>query len=227
VEKSDSRRELVWLGVFGAAFGYLEAAVVVYLRAIACPEGFSFPLKTIPPFILAAEVGREAATLAMLAAVASALGGPRLLKLSRFLFCFGLWDIFYYAGLKMLLGWPASLLTWDILFLIPVPWSAPVLAPALVAAYFAVAGGYGVAKRGRVRTYVWHWLLGVAGASGISISFLWNLGALTMGDAPGSYPWALFGAAFAALVAAFAAAFARTRSYNKDEGSPRNGKPEL
>jgi hypothetical protein len=211
MDKSESRRELVWLGVFGAAFGYLEAAVVVYLRAIAYPEGFYFPLKTIPPFILAAEVGREAATLAMLAAVALAVGGPRLLKLSRFLFCFGLWDIFYYAGLKVLLGWPMSLLTWDILFLIPVPWSAPVLAPALIAAFFVVAGAYGVARRGRVRTYIWHWLLGAAAAAGIVTTFVWNVGALRRGNPPGSYPWALFGAAFVAMVTAFAAVFARNR----------------
>ena len=215
MERSESRRELVWLGVFSVAFGYLEAAVVVYLRTIAYPEGFSFPLKTIPPLVLAAEVGREAATLVMLAAVALALGGPRLLRLSRFLFCFGLWDIFYYVGLKALLGWPASLLTWDILFLIPVPWSAPLLAPALVAAFFVGTGGYGVAKRGRVHASGWHWLLGAAGATGILITFVWNAGALGRGGPPGVYPWAIFGAAFAAVVAAFILAVARTRSYNK------------
>lgn len=205
------------------AFGYLEAAVVVYLRAIAYPEGFSFPIKTMSPIILGVEVGREAATLAMLAAVALALGGPRLLKLSRFLFCFGLWDIFYYVGLKILLDWPPSFLTWDILFLIPVPWSAPVLAPLLVAAYFGAAGGYGVAKRGLVRTYVWHWLLGAAGATGVLISFVWNMGALAIGGSPGSYPWALFVVAFAAMVAAFVAAVARNRSYDRGKASPRKG----
>lgn len=223
MEKSDRRRELVWLSVFGVAFGYLEAAVVVYLRTIAYPEGFSFPIKTMSPFILAVEVGREAATLAMLGAVALAITGPRLLKLSRFVFCFGLWDIFYYAGLKTLLGWPASFFTWDILFLIPVPWSAPVLAPALIAVFLAVAGGYGVAKRGLVRTYVWHWLLGAAGATGVLISFVWNMGALAIGGVPGSYPWALFGIAFAAMVAAFGAAVVRNRSHDRDKASPRKG----
>lgn len=212
----ERRREFVWLSVFGVAFGYLEAAVVVYLRTIAYPDGFSFPLKTMSPFILAVEVGREAATLAMLTAVALAMTGPRLLKLSRFLFCFGLWDVFYYVGLKTLLGWPASLLTWDILFLIPVPWSAPVLAPALVAAFLAVAGGYGVARRGLVRTYVWHWLLGAAGATAVLISFVWNMGALAIGGVPGSYPWVLFGIAFAAMVVAFAAAVVRNRRYDND-----------
>jgi hypothetical protein len=51
-----------------------------------------------------------------------------------------LWDIFYYVGLKTLLGWPPSLFTWDVLFLIPVPWSAPVLAPVAAAAYFVAVG---------------------------------------------------------------------------------------
>ena len=48
-----------------------------------------------------------------------------------FLFAFGVWDIFYYVALKVLIGWPASLLTWDLLFLIPVSWLSPVLAPVI------------------------------------------------------------------------------------------------
>jgi hypothetical protein len=214
-EKSGRGRELLWLGVFGAAFGYLEAAVVIYLRAIVYPHGFSFPLAPIPPVVLGAEVGREAATVAMLAAVALAPGGPRLLKFSRFLYAFGLWDVFYYGGLKALLGWPASFGTWDILFLIPVPWSAPVLAPALVAAFFVAAGAYGIARRGLVRAATWHWLLGAAGAAGILATFLWNAGACLKAGMPAGYPWVLFGAAFAALLAAAGAAFGRTERYRR------------
>ena len=203
-------RELLWLAVFGVAFGYLEGAVVVYLRTIAYAGGFSFPLEPIPPLILGTEIGREAATLAMLAAAALAPGGRALLKLARFLYCFGLWDIFYYVGLKTLLGWPPSLFTWDVLFLIPVPWSAPVLAPALVAVCFVAVGAYGIIRRGDVRTRLWQW--GVAGVSAALMlaTFFWNVGPCVSGARPYSYPWPLFGLGLAALAAAIAAALFET-----------------
>ncbi len=203
-------RELFWLAVFGIAFGYLESAVVVYLRTIGYAGGFSFPLKPIPPQILGAEVGREAATLAMLAAAALAPGGRALLKLARFLFCFGLWDVFYYVGLKVLLDWPPSLLTWDVLFLIPVPWSAPVLAPALVAVYLTVVGAYGIIKRGVVRTRRWQWGVAGGGAALLLASFFWNAGACAGGERPGPFPWTLFGAGLGALVVVFVAALRET-----------------
>src|SRR5208283_6132585 len=83
--------------------------------------------------LVGTEVVREAATLLMLGAVAAAVGGNFRQWLAFFLLAFGAWDISYYAFLKVLIDWTKSLLTWDVLFLIPVPWSAPVLAPALVA----------------------------------------------------------------------------------------------
>jgi hypothetical protein len=212
IARGGFERELFWLAVFGIAFGYLESAVVVYLRGLAYADGFSFPLKPIPPLILSAEVGREAATLAILAAVALAPGGAGFLKFARFLFCFGLWDAFYYVGLKILLDWPPSLFTWDVLFLIPVPWSAPVLAPVLVAAYFVVVGAYGVIRRGAVRTRPWQWGFAGAGAASILTTFLWNAGACAGGGRPGAYPWLLFGAGWAALAAVFAVALFQTES---------------
>ena len=60
----------------------------------------------------------------MLATVGSAAGRTAVGKFAFFLFLFGVWDIFYYIWLKVFLHWPASLLTWDVLFLIPVPWVA-------------------------------------------------------------------------------------------------------
>ncbi len=206
IARGGFKRELFWLAVFGISFGYLEGAVVVYLRTIAYAGGFAFPLKPIPPLILGAEVGREAATLAMLAAVALVPGGSGLLTFARFLFCFGLWDVFYYAGLKTLLDWPPSPFTWDVLFLIPVPWSAPVLAPVLVAAYFVVAGAYGIVRRGAVRTRPWQWGLAGAGVAAILATFFWNAGACAGGGRPVAYLWPLFGVGWAGLAAVFAAA---------------------
>jgi len=129
------------LGLFALAMGYCEAAVVVYLRQIYYPAGFAFLLNTtmLKPILLV-ESGREAATLIMLAVIAWLAGKNRLERFSWFLFAFGVWDIAYYLGLKAILGWPPSLLTWDILFLIPIPWVAPILAPVLVSALMIALG---------------------------------------------------------------------------------------
>lgn len=121
------------LGVFAAAMGVLEAIVVVYLRQLYYPGGFAFPTAPIPPAMLSVELVREAATVVMLACAGLLAGRDRLERLAYFLFAFGVWDILYYAGLKYFLGWPPSLLTWDVLFLIPVTWLGPVLAPVICA----------------------------------------------------------------------------------------------
>jgi hypothetical protein len=120
---------------FAVAMAYLESTIVVYLRRLyyADRNGFDFPLVIIDTPTLFLEVGREACTIVMLATVGIAAGRTRVGKLAFFLFLFGLWDIFYYIWLKIFLNWPASLLTWDVLFLIPVPWVGPVYAPVSVA----------------------------------------------------------------------------------------------
>lgn len=128
----------MWLGVLNAtgyavAMAYLESAIVVYLRRLYYPKGFDFPLVIIDIPTLLIEVGRETATMIMLATVAIAAGRTKVGKCAYFLYLFGVWDIFYYVWLKVFLDWPASLFTWDVLFLIPVPWVGPVLAPVTVA----------------------------------------------------------------------------------------------
>ena len=123
----------IWiLTSFAIAMGYLEAAVVVYLREILYPEGFSFPLSPIPGNLAVTELLREAATLVMLVTVGTIAGRRFSTRFAWFLYSFAIWDIFYYVFLKLLIGWPGSLLTWDILFLIPTTWTGPVLAPLLV-----------------------------------------------------------------------------------------------
>jgi hypothetical protein len=123
--------------IFGVAFGYIEAAVVVYLRAIFHPDGFVFPLVNfgVGPLwrqLLLTEVGREAATLAVILTCAWLFGRGRQERFAYFMTIFAIWDIFYYVWLKVLIDWPSSLMDWDILFLIPVSWASPVLAPVLV-----------------------------------------------------------------------------------------------
>lgn len=123
--------------IFSIAFGYVEAAVVVYLREIFHPAGFTFPLTNFPSMVhwqrlLLTEIGREAATLVIILASSWLFGRSRQQRFAFFLAIFAVWDIFFYVWLKVLLNWPASLMDWDILFLIPITWAGPVLAPLLV-----------------------------------------------------------------------------------------------
>lgn len=101
-------RKISLLTIFGIAFGYLEAAVVVYLIKIYYPQGFSFSRKLIPVNFLIVEVLREFSTLLILLAVAVLAGSSFPEKVSYFLYSFGVWDIFYYIWLKVILNWPAS-----------------------------------------------------------------------------------------------------------------------
>jgi hypothetical protein len=138
------KRTILGIVLFGAAFGYLEAAVVSYLRLLHEPArlryypgldaGELFPLLTLNQLratgpqqgrLLTAELGREAATIVMLVAVALAVSQNAAQWAAAFVMAFGVWDLSFYAFLNVLLGWPASQLTWDILFLIPVPWVGP------------------------------------------------------------------------------------------------------
>ena len=146
------RRAVAALFLFGISFGYLEAAVVVYLRAIYDPirrqihpeRGANdlFPLITSQqlanagpdnPRRLVIEIGREAATMLMLSAVALVFARNLQQWIAAFAIVFGVWDIAFYAFLRLMIYWPESLSTWDILFLIPLPWVGPVWAPVLVA----------------------------------------------------------------------------------------------
>ncbi len=119
------------LVVFAVSMGFLEAIVVVYVRELYYPEGFQFPLKALPRWLIVVEWVREITTLLMLGSVAFISGKTFLKRLSVFLLIFGIWDIIYYVGLKIFLNWPESILTWDILFLIPIIWVGPVLTPVL------------------------------------------------------------------------------------------------
>ena len=109
----------------------MEAAVVIYLRRIYYPQGFDFPLQSIDTNIAIVEILREAATLVMLVTIGILSGRTRIERFGYFLFCFAIWDICYYLFLYVFLGWPGSLLTWDVLFLIPTTWTGPVLGPLI------------------------------------------------------------------------------------------------
>ncbi|MBN1360020.1 MAG: hypothetical protein JW993_05485 [Sedimentisphaerales bacterium] len=140
-------RKLLIAIAFSIAFAYIESAVVVYLRVIFHPYGFEFPLGVfgatpLAKRLLLTEIGREAATLVLIVTAAWLFASTRQERTAYILVIFAVWDIFYYVWLKVLLNWPASIMDWDILFLIPCVWASPVLYPALVSLLmfaFAVA----------------------------------------------------------------------------------------
>lgn len=123
--------------IFSIGLAFIEAVIVVYLRAMFYPQGFVFPLldfmsnKHLLKF-LRIETCREVATLVVLFSSSWLFGKNFRTRLAYFLTIFAIWDIFYYVWLRVILGWPASIMDWDILFLIPVPWAAPVLAPIIL-----------------------------------------------------------------------------------------------
>lgn len=131
-------KKILQLSIFSIAMGFMESAIVLYLRKIYYPDGFAFPLAPIDPNIAIVEVFREVATIIMLLGIAFLAGTKRLQKIAFFIYCFAVWDLFYYVFLKVFLDWPQSFFTPDILFLIPVPWVGPVLAPCLVSLHLII-----------------------------------------------------------------------------------------
>lgn len=174
---STMQKQLLWLVVFSVAMGFLEAAVVVYLRQLYYPDGFRFPLTIMDLHVFVTELFREAATLIMLWGVAFLAGRLSNQRIAFFLIAFAVWDIFYYVFLKVLLDWPDSLLTWDILFLLPVPWVGPVLAPCVVSLtmiLFAAVILQGDMHETGVRIRVLEWSLLGSGSLVLLLSWTWD-----------------------------------------------------
>ena len=151
-------RQLTASATFAAAFGFVEAAVVVYLRAaLGMLPGYmgtlselqhssqsyeqAASLSQFPQSLLTIGMYREAATLVMLVSVALLAASKTSSRWAAFLWVFAVWDITYYASLWATVRWPASLTDLDVLFLIPVPWLAQIWFPLLVSALtlFAIA----------------------------------------------------------------------------------------
>ncbi len=126
------KTKFFYVTIFAVAMAFFETAVVIYLRELMYPEGFQFPLAPISPGLALTELLREAATLVMLVMI-GVLAGKKLADgFAWFLYSFAVWDIFYYVFLKIMINWPDSFMTWDILFLIPSTWTGPVITPLLV-----------------------------------------------------------------------------------------------
>ena len=198
-------RLLPWLIIYAVAMAYVESAVVVYLRALYFPQGFAFPLVPLPPDMLAIEIGREVATLVVLLGVAMLAGVERWDRFLVLGVTFGVWDLFYYVWLWVLLRWPPSPLTWDVLFLIPVPWTGPVLAPAVVSAVLVTGGLLLLRKGARGEPIVFPIplrILALAGAVFVLGSFVLDSPIALRQLEPPPFRWGLFGTGVGLAVAA-------------------------
>ena len=171
---------------------YLESAVVVYLRALLYPEGFDFPLKPITSDLVVTELWREAATLIMLIGAGIMAGKNAIQRFAFFIYCFAVWDIFYYVFLKALLNWPESLFTWDVLFLIPVTWTGPVLSPVLVSVLMIILALFLIRfdEMGYKPRSV-DWMLLMASSLIIIGSFCWDYGTFMLSRHEFSAWWSL------------------------------------
>ena len=233
--KVSLRRTLAALVLFGVSFGYVEASIVVYLRTIGeplrqrfhpgVPASELFPLLTWEQVnaanlqsLLTTELARELATLLLLAAAGLLVSRQPGECLAAFLIAFGVWDIAFYVFLKALIDWPASLLTWDLLFLIPVPWSGPVLAPVFVALTMIVCGATHLNRPFPLRAPDW---VGFAlGGVILTAAFCWDWRNLASGGLPNPFPWWLFTLGETVAVTAFAASRLRSQSGSRAPQEP-------
>ncbi len=192
----------LWVSVYAVAMAFLEAVVVAYIRQLLY---ITDDHVSLGPYARM-EVWREAATVVMLVTVGWMAGRGRLERWSYGLFAFGMWDIWYYVWLKVLLGWPETLFDWDTLFLIPLRWWGPVLSPMLIAALICVTAVLAVVRieRGQ-RIKIAPARVGIVGLGGLLALYVFmsdSLHALLRGQPdwatlrPTPFRWPLFLLAF-------------------------------
>lgn len=197
--------------VFSIAFAYIESAVVVYLRQIFHPDGFDFPMTDFgsgPLWarLLLTEVGREASTIVLIITGCLLAGRNRRQRFAYFLVIFAIWDIFYYVWLKILLNWPAPIMDWDILFLIPMIWAGPVLAPALVSLTmlaFAIVMLYRDAKFRAIKVTKLAWVGFIAAALILMVTFCIAGLHIAESDYRSHFSWPLFAVGNLGAIALF------------------------
>ncbi len=185
---------------FAIAMACVEAASVFYIRALV---GRVDPYQPDPLPLNAAlgnvELWREAATLVMIAALGALAGRTRRSRLGYAALAFGVWDIFYYVFLRLFSGWPRTLVDWDILFLLPLPWWGPVLAPVSIALVMIVWGTLATQSSERATAARWAWALAGVGIVLALGAFMFDAGRALPGGReavlqvlPTTFNWPLF-----------------------------------
>ena len=219
--------------VFAVAMAWVEAAVVFYLRSLV---GRIDPYQPNPmpeyAGLAFAEMVREAATLVMLLAVGWLAGTSNGRRMGYALLAFGVWDLFYYAFLKVLTGWPHSLFDWDILFLLPLPWWGPVLAPVCIAGLMIVWGTLATRGERQGQSVSCNWKSWSLNLVGVALAlYVFMKDALRVAGAgekalrellPTRFNWLLFGVALALMAAPVAEACWQRRRRNTTRGQPQS-----
>jgi hypothetical protein len=203
VEMSQGSRRWGTVVAFAVAMAWFEAAAVAYLRVLLDRvQPYQFDPLPAATGLGPTELMREAATLVMLLAVGWLAGRTWRSRVAYAAIAFGVWDLCFYLFLKVITGWPGSLHDWDILFLLPLPWWGPVLAPMEIA-LLMVIGGTLVSQRDRDMSPFWPsraaW---VASGGGVALALrLFMADALRLLGAgseairrslPGAFSWPLF-----------------------------------
>jgi hypothetical protein len=218
-----SRQHRCWLVValFAVGMAWVEAACVYYLRVLVDRvDPFQANPLPIRGVLGQVELVREAATLVMLSAIGWLAGRTKAARLGYAAVAFGIWDIFYYVFLRVMSGWPRSLFDWDILFLIPLPWWGPVLAPVAIA-LLLIAGGTLASQSAfpapvnSLSRGLWC-LLGVGTTLALYVFMADSLRALSRGldvtaTLPAAFNWPAFSVAVTLMAAPIAEALWRGR----------------
>lgn len=226
---STARKTWCLVVLFAIGMAWVESACVYYLRVMVDRID---PYQTNPlpmrGVLGQVELVREAATLVMLAIVGALAGRTRQTRLAYTAIAFGVWDILYYVFLWLMSGWPKSIFDWDILFLLPLPWWGPVLAPVCIA-LLMIAGGT-LASQFRLRNPATSLTTALWGLSGVGILLaLYVFMADTLRAArqgldaavtvlPTAFNWAAFCVAVALMAAPVAQIFWRIRPPAADAG---------
>jgi hypothetical protein len=197
------RRRWVIVMAFAIAMAWVESASVFYIRALVDRvepyQPNPLPLNDALGYV---ELWREAATLVMIATLGILAGSTWRRRAGYAALAFGAWDIFYYVFLRIMTGWPRTLLDWDILFLLPLPWWGPVLAPVSIALLMIAWGTIATQSDDDASDARWAWVSasgGIVLALGIFMIDAWR--ALPDGREailqvlPTTFNWPLFGVA--------------------------------
>lgn len=199
-------KKFIALLVFGIFMANVEATVVIYLRKLYYPEGFRFPLKVISFDIVKIELIREISTIIMLFGIAYLSANSLIERFFYFIYTFGIWDIFYYLWLKLFLNWPLTFFDDDLLFLIPVPWISPVIAPVCISLCLIIFSLISISYKEKgfaLKINIPSILIGVFGVILILFSFMYDFDARANSKSPVCFLYSVFFLGLIFIIAGF------------------------
>ena len=190
------KTRLISVSLFAITMGLLEAICVVYIRKIIFPPDGNIANIPISDFNFTLEAIRESMTIIMLTTTSILAAFNWRTRLAMFFLAFGIWDIFYYVGLKIFLNWPATIMDWDTLFLIPVAWYSPIIVPVLISTYFIIGSIFIILHEGNGTNLRFNFTVVILQFLGFAVwfySFVNNSAMISEnGYANVEYSWALF-----------------------------------